>query len=217
MQRLTEVVCLIEDDPSMRGAIRRLVLSVGIPIQSFSSAEEFLNTRLPDVPACVILDVRLPGMSGLGLQTKLAEQGVFLPIIFITGHGDITMSVKAMKAGAVEFLTKPFREQDLLDAIKQAIEADRQARQKRVEKSELKRKYDGLTPREREVMAWVVDGLINKQIADRLGITEKTIKIHRHQVMAKMRADSLAELVRMADRLSETAQVSSAKPVRGVE
>src|ERR1700759_1999883 len=133
MQKVTQVVCLIEDDPSMRGAIRRLVLSVGIPIQSFSSAEEFLNSPLPDIPACVILDVRLPGMSGLGLQTKLAEQGVFLPIIFITGHGDITMSVKAMKAGAVEFLAKPFREQDLLDAIKHAIEADRQARQKRVE------------------------------------------------------------------------------------
>lgn len=196
----------------MCGAIRRLVLSVGIPIQSFSSAEEFLNTPLPDIPACVILDVRLPGMSGLGLQTKLAEQGVFLPIIFITGHGDITMSVKAMKAGALEFLTKPFREQDLLDAINQAIEASLQARHKSVEKSELKRKYDGLTLREREVMAWVVHGLINKQIADRLGITEKTIKIHRHQVMAKMRADSLPELVRMAEKLSGTAQLSSAEP-----
>ena len=185
----------------MRQSLKNLVGSVGLRVEAFASAQEFLRSKLTDVPGCLVLDVRLPGLSGLDLQKRMADAGIEIPIIFITGHGDIPMTVRAMKAGAVEFLTKPFRDQDLLDAIQQALERDRIAREQRAEMEELRSRLDSLTPREREVMGLVVAGLLNKQIAGELGTSETTVKIHRHQVMEKMGAGSLAELVRMADRL----------------
>jgi FixJ family two-component response regulator len=201
MKRVDEVVFVVDDDPSIRGAIKTLIETVGLHCEAFGSGIEFLAGKLPDMPSCLVLDVRLPGFGGLALQRELAERGIQIPVIFITGHGDIPMSVRAMKAGAVEFLTKPFRDQDLLDAIEQALERDSVGRSQRAELAALRQYYHALTPREREVMTWVVAGRMNKQIAADLGTTEKTIKVHRGQVMQKMRADSVAELVRMAERL----------------
>ena len=195
------LVFVVDDDPAMRCSLEDLIRSVGLEVEGFPSAQEFLRRKRPDVPGCLVLDVRLPGLSGLDLQKRMIEAALEIPIVFITGHGDIPMTVKAMKAGAVEFLTKPFRDQDLLDAIQQALERDRKAREQRMEIDELRRRVDSLTPRERDVLNLVVAGLLNKQIAGELGTSEATVKIHRHRVMEKMGANSLAELVRMSDRL----------------
>jgi FixJ family two-component response regulator len=194
-------VFIIDDDPLYRESSERLVRSVGFSVQSFESASDFLGSRRPDVPSCLVLDVRLPGLSGLDLQQELAEAGVHIPIIFVTGYGDIPMSVQAMKAGAVEFLEKPFRDQILLDAIRQAIGRDRTARQQQARNADLRRRYASLTPREREVFKCVVSGMPNKQIADELRTTERTIKFHRGHLMLKMQVNSLAELVRLAEAL----------------
>ena len=196
------IVFVIDDDPSIRLAITSLIRSVGMRVESFPSAQEFMASKRPDAPACLVLDVRMPGVSGLDLQRDLADADIRIPIIFITGHGDIPMSVRAMKAGAVEFLTKPFRDQDLLDAISQALERDRAHRSQYSEMAELRRRFKALTPREKEVMELVVSGLLNKQIAARLNISEITVKLRRHQVMEKMEAPSLADLVRMAEKLN---------------
>jgi FixJ family two-component response regulator len=196
------MVFVIDDDKSMREALHSLIRSVGLGVVTFGSADEFLQSERPDVPACLILDVRMPGLSGLDLQRDLSEGNIHIPIIFITGHGDIPMSVRAMKAGAVEFLTKPFRDQDLLDAIQQALDRDRRARSQQADSADLRNRFHSLTPRETEVFELVVKGLLNKQIALQLGTSEITIKLHRRQVMEKMQADSLADLVRMSERLN---------------
>ena len=195
------VVIVVDDESAVRRSLENLIRSVGLRVEAFASAQEFLRSKRPDVPGCLVLDVRLPGLSGLDLQKRMAEAEIEIPIIFITGHADIPMTVRAMKAGAVEFLTKPFREQDLLDAIQQALERDSQAREQRAEIEGPRRRFALLTPREREVMALMVAGLLNKQIAGELGASETTVKIHRHHVMEKMGADSLVDLVRMADKL----------------
>ena len=195
------VVFIIDDDASVRNALTNLLRSVGLKVEAFGSAQEFLTMKRPDGPGCLVLDVRLPGSSGLDLQHQLVESGIQLPIIFITGHGDIEMSVQAMKAGAVEFLTKPFREQVLLDAVQHAIERDREAYAQRASLTELRDRYQSLSPREREIIGMVVRGLLNKQIAGELGTTEATVKVHRAKVMHKMQADSLADLIRMAEKL----------------
>lgn len=196
------VVYVVDDDAGARSSIESLLRSVGLRVEMFGSAREFLDRDRPDIPCCLVLDVRLPGMSGLEFQRDLAARNMPIPIIFITGHGDIPMSVEAMKAGAMEFLTKPFRGQVLIDAIQKAIERDRAARQEQARLAELRRRLDLLTAREREVMQRVIAGLLNKQIAAELGTSERTIKIHRSNLMRKMGAESLPDLVRMSEKLA---------------
>ena len=201
MSEAAPVVFVVDDDPSVRRAIKRLVESVGLRVETFGSAQEFLRSERPDSASCLVLDIRLPGISGLDFQRELAKAGIHIAVVFITGHGDIPMTVRAMKAGAVEFLTKPFRDQDLLDAIQQGLERDRTRRAQESEVAALQERFESLTPREREVLPLVASGLPNKQIADAIGASEATVKVHRSQLMRKMRAPSLADLVRMAEKM----------------
>lgn len=201
------IVFVVDDDPSVRRSTERLIRSAGLEVQVFASAREFLKTPRPERPACLVLDLRLPGMNGMDLQYQLKQSGIQIPIIFITGHGDIPTSVRAMKAGAVEFLTKPFRRSNLLDAIRAAINRDRSASKHRVEIEDLRQRYENLTSREREVLALVAAGLLNKEVAGKLATTERTIKFHRAHIMRKMRVVSLAELVRLVEKLGFSSPV----------
>ena len=201
MTEAAPIVFVVDDDPSVRRAIKRLVESVGLQVELFGSAQEFLRSERPNAPSCLVLDIRLPGISGIDFQRELADANIHIPIIFITAHGDIPMTVRAMKAGAVEFLTKPFRDQDLLDIIHFALNRDRARRLQEIEVAKLRERYESLTPREREVLPWVVSGLLSKQIADAIGATEATVKVHRSQLMRKMGANSVADLVRMAEKI----------------
>jgi FixJ family two-component response regulator len=202
MKRTEPIVFVIDDDASVRSALKSLIRSVGLDVEGFASGQDFLNFARPDVAGCLVLDVRLPGMNGLDFHKVLIKSGILLPVIFITAHGDVPMSVRAMKSGAVEFLTKPFRDQDLLDAIQLSLDQDRIRRQQESEISELKKRFEKLTVRERELLSLVVSGKPNKQIADAIGISEFTVKIHRANLTRKMQADSLADLVRMTVRLN---------------
>ena len=201
MSEPESIVFVVDDDPSVRRAIGRLIGCAGLEVELFGSAQEFLASERPNIPSCLVLDIRLPGISGLNLQRQLAKANIHIPIIFITAHGDIPMTVRAMKAGALEFLTKPFRDQDLLDAIQLALERDRGRRQQEAELAALRERFELLSPREREVVAMVVSGMLNKQIAARIGTAENTVKVHRSRAMEKMQAQSLADLVKMVDRL----------------
>ncbi|HEX2327881.1 MAG TPA: response regulator transcription factor [Candidatus Angelobacter sp.] len=194
-------VFVVDDDPSVRSTLKFLLSTVGLKVESFDSADSFLRAKPPDVPSCLVLDVRLPGLSGLDFQRELAARNIYIPIIFVTGHGDIPMSVRAMKAGAVEFLTKPYRDQDLLDAIRIALERDCDRRERDKETTELRQCFGTLTPRERKVISMVVSGMLNKQIAAELGTAENTVKVHRSRAMEKMHAQSLADLVKMMEKL----------------
>ena len=201
--RAGEIVFVVEDDDSMRSALSRLIRSVGLAVETFTSAQEFLNYQLPEGPRCLVLDIRLPGLSGLQLQEKLKGQGMAIPIIFITGHGDVSMSVQAMKAGAVDFLQKPVNDQQLLDAVHRALSRDRQERSRRDRQEAVRSRYGMLTPREQEVLSLVVSGWRNKKIAAELDASERTVKVHRARVMEKMGAESLPDLVRLSEMLEE--------------
>jgi len=203
------VVFVVDDDPSVRSSLKVLIGSVGLQVESFDSANGLLQRKLPEVPSCLVLDVRLGGLSGLEFQRELAARNCRMPIIFITGYGDVQMSVRAMKAGAVEFLSKPFRDQDLLDAVRLALEKDRSRREQENEVANLKERFNSLTPREQQVVSMVVSGMLNKQIADELGTAENTVKVHRSRAMEKMHAQSLADLVRMIEKLKSSAVPSS--------
>jgi len=199
----TPTVFVVDDDPSVRSSLKFLLSTVGLHAEGFDSADAFLRKRLPDAPSCLVLDVRLPGLSGLDFQRELAARNICIPIIFLTGHGDIPMSVRAMKAGAVEFLTKPFRDQDLLDAVRVALERDRTRREQERELMTLRQRYGALTSREREVISLVASGMLNKQIADRLGTAESTVKVQRSRAMEKMHAQSLVDLLKMIEKLQD--------------
>ncbi len=203
------VVLVVDDDPSVRSSLKFLLSSVGLQVESFDSAETFLQRKPPDAPSCLVLDVRLRGLSGLDFQRELAARNIRIPIVFVTGHGDIPMSVRAMKAGAIEFLTKPYRDQDLLDAVRIALERDRARREQEKDLTDLQQRFDSLTPREQEVISKVVSGMLNKQIAGELGTAENTVKVHRSRAMEKMNAQSFADLVRMIEKLKGPAEKAS--------
>ena len=203
------VVFVVDDDPSVRSSLKFLLSSVGLQVESFDSAEAFLQRKPPDAPSCLVLDVRLHGLSGLDFQRELAARNIRIPIVFVTGHGDIPMSVRAMKAGAIEFLTKPYRDQDLLDAVRIALERDRARREQERDLTDLQQRFNALTPREQEVISMVVSGMLNKQIAAELGTAENTVKVHRSRAMEKMNAQSFADLVRMIEKLKGSAEKAS--------
>ena len=203
------VVFVVDDDPSVRSSLKFLLSSVGLQVESFDSAETFLQRKPPDAPSCLVLDVRLRGLSGLDFQRELAARNIRIPIVFVTGHGDIPMSVRAMKAGAIEFLTKPYRDQDLLDAVRIALERDRARREQEKDLTDVRQRFESLTPREQEVISMAVLGMLNKQIADQLGTAENTVKVHRSRAMEKMNAQSFADLVRMIEKLKGSAEEAS--------
>jgi len=203
------VVFVVDDDPSVRSSLKFLLSSMGLQVESFDSAETFLQRKPPDAPSCLVLDVRLRGLSGLDFQRELAERNIRIPIVFVTGHGDIPMSVRAMKAGAIEFLTKPYRDQDVLDAVRIALERDRARREQEKEVTDLQQRFDSLTPCEQKVISMVVSGMLNKQIAGQLGTAENTVKVHRSRAMEKMNAQSVADLVRMIEKLKGPAEKAS--------